>query len=70
MTPTFANALWAAQMQAQNQLAALFPAGKHIMVANSTHYIHVDQPQVVIDAIRDVVDAVRAGKTSLLPPSK
>ena len=35
------------------------------MVANSTHYIHVDQPQVVIDAIRDVVDAVRAGKTSL-----
>lgn len=70
VTPAFADALWAAQMQAQNQLAALFPAGKHVVVANSTHYIHVDRPQSVIDAIRDVVDAVRAGKTSLLPSSK
>ncbi len=67
VTQAFADALWAAQMQAQDHLAALFPDGKHIMVANSTHYIHSDQPQVVIDAIRDVVDAVRAGKTSLLP---
>ncbi|MFZ1019129.1 MAG: alpha/beta hydrolase [Candidatus Cybelea sp.] len=65
VTQAFADALWAAQMQAQDHLAALFPGGRHIMVANSTHYIHVDQPQVVIDAIRDVVDAVRAGKTSL-----
>lgn len=65
VTPAFADALWAAQMRAQDNLAALFPGGSHIMVANSTHYIHVDQPRAVIDAIRDVVDAVRAGKTSL-----
>jgi len=44
VTHAFADALWAAQMQAQDQLAALFPAGRHIVVANSTHYIHVDQP--------------------------
>jgi pimeloyl-ACP methyl ester carboxylesterase len=65
VTQAFADALWAAQMQAQDHLAALFSSGRHIMVANSTHYIHVDQPQVVIDAIRDVVDAVRAGKASM-----
>lgn len=59
VTQAFADALWTAQMQAQDYLAALFPGGRHIMVANSTHYIHVDRPQVVIDAIRDVVDAVR-----------
>ena len=67
VTPAFADALWAAQMQAQNNLAALFPNGKHIIVANSTHYIHIYQSQVVIDAIRDVVNAVRAGKATLLP---
>ncbi|HVR46333.1 MAG TPA: alpha/beta hydrolase [Candidatus Binatia bacterium] len=65
VTPAFADALCVAQMQTQDHLAALFPGGRHIMVANSTHYIHVDRPQVVIDAIRDVVDAVGAGKTSL-----
>jgi pimeloyl-ACP methyl ester carboxylesterase len=65
VTQAFADALWAAQMQAQDHLAALFPDGKHIMVASSTHYIHIDDPQVVIDAIRDVVDAVRAGKINV-----
>jgi pimeloyl-ACP methyl ester carboxylesterase len=65
VTPAFADALWAAQMRAQDALAAHFHGGRHIVVANSTHYIHVDQPQVVIEAIRDVVDAVRAGKPSL-----
>ena len=65
VTPAFADALWAAQMQAQNALAALFPDGKHILVRNSTHYIHIDRPKVVIDAIRDVVDAVRAGKNAV-----
>jgi pimeloyl-ACP methyl ester carboxylesterase len=65
VTQVFADALWAAQMRAQDHLAALFPGGRHIMVANSTHYIHVDQPHVVIDAIRDVVDAVRAGPAGI-----
>jgi pimeloyl-ACP methyl ester carboxylesterase len=65
VTQAFADALWAAQVQAQDHLAALFPGGSHITVANSTHYIHVDRPQVVIQAIRDVVDAVRAGRASL-----
>ena len=67
VTQAFADALWASQMTAQDNLAGLFPGGRHIKVGNSTHYIHVDQPQVVIDATHEVVDAVRAGKTTLAP---
>jgi len=60
VTVEFADALWAAQIVAQNYLATLFPFAKHITKTNSHHYIHVEQPQLVIDAIREVVDEVRA----------
>jgi hypothetical protein len=55
----FADALWAAQLAAQDKLARMFPGAKHITNTNSTHYIHLDNPQLVIDSIRQVVDAVR-----------
>jgi pimeloyl-ACP methyl ester carboxylesterase len=67
VTQVFADALWAAPMAAQDNLASLFPDGRHIVVPNSTHYIYIDQPQVVIDAIRDVVESVRAAKNGLAP---
>jgi pimeloyl-ACP methyl ester carboxylesterase len=43
----------------QAELSALSPNGRQVMVQGSGHYIQVDQPQVVIDAIREVVEAVR-----------
>ena len=49
----------AAQKQAQDRLAKLVPNAKHITNTNSGHDIHKDQPQLVIDAIRKVVNAVR-----------
>ena len=55
----FADALWAAQLAAQDKLAKMFPSAEHITNTNSTHYIHLDNPQLVIDSIRQVVDAVR-----------
>jgi pimeloyl-ACP methyl ester carboxylesterase len=67
VTPAFVDALWAAQMTAQDRLASLFPGGRHVQVPNSAHYIHIDQPEVVVDAIEDVVEAVRAGKTGFTP---
>ena len=57
----FADALWAAQLAAQDELAKMFPGAEHITNTNSTHYIHNEQPQLVIDAIRQVVDADRDG---------
>jgi pimeloyl-ACP methyl ester carboxylesterase len=47
-----------AQKQAQQQLAKLVPNAKHITNTKSGHDIHKEQPQLVIDAIREVVDAV------------
>jgi pimeloyl-ACP methyl ester carboxylesterase len=48
-----------AQKQAQEQLSRLVPNAKHITNTNSGHEVHKEQPQLVIDSIREVVDAVR-----------
>jgi hypothetical protein len=48
----------AAQKQAQDRLAKLVPNAKHITNTNSGHEIHKGQPQRVIYAIREVVEAV------------
>jgi pimeloyl-ACP methyl ester carboxylesterase len=52
----------AAQNKAQERLAKLVPNAKHVTKTNSGHEIHKEQPQLVIDAIREVVEAVRSGK--------
>jgi pimeloyl-ACP methyl ester carboxylesterase len=51
----------AAQKEAQEKLAQLVPNAKHIANTNSGHEIHKEQPQLVINSIREVVDAVRNG---------
>ena len=52
----------AAQKKAQERLAKLVPNEKHITDTNSGHEIHKEQPQLVISAIHDVVEAVRSGR--------
>ena len=42
----------------QAELSALSPNGRQVPVEGSGHFIQVDQPQAVIDAIREVVEAV------------
>ena len=37
---------------------AKVPGGKHVAVENSGHFIQGEQPQMVIDAIRQVVEQV------------
>jgi len=55
----------AAQKIAQEQLALLVPNAKHITNTNSGHEIHKEQPQLVIEAIREVVEAVRSGSPQI-----
>jgi hypothetical protein len=62
--PDFGYVTDAAQKQAQEKLAKLVPNAKHITNTNSGHEIHKEQPQLVINAIREVVDAVRSGAGS------
>ena len=51
----------AAEDEMQAELAELSTRGKQIITEDCGHHIHVDRPQLVIDAIREVVEAVRAG---------
>ena len=57
--PDFGYVTDAAQKQAQERLAKLVPNAKHVTNTNSGHEIHKEQPQLVINSIRKVVDAVR-----------
>ncbi len=50
---------------AQNELADLVPGAVHITNTKSGHNIMIENAPVVIRSIRQVVDAVRAGTTSL-----
>jgi pimeloyl-ACP methyl ester carboxylesterase len=51
---------------AQANLATLVPGAKHITETNSGHNMMIDQPQLVTDSIREVVDAVRDERRNLL----
>jgi hypothetical protein len=53
--------------QLQRQLAQLVPGARQVIATNSGHYIQLSQPELVIDATRAVVDAVRLGETQLGP---
>lgn len=52
----FAAAVWKAQIAAQNMLADKFSQAKHVTDTHSDHYIQVNNPQLVIDSIREIVD--------------
>ena len=65
--PDFGYVTDRAAKQAQARLAASVPGARHVTDTDSGHEIHKDQPQLVIDSIRAVVDAVRAGQTALAP---
>lgn len=45
--------------QGQDRLASLLPDARHAIAPESDHYIQIEQPDLVIDAVRQVVDAVR-----------
>lgn len=45
---------------AQRELAALSTRGRLVIAEHSGHAVHIEQPRIVIDAIRQVVSEVRA----------
>jgi pimeloyl-ACP methyl ester carboxylesterase len=50
-----------AQLAERDAIAARSPHGKHMVIPDSGHWIHLDQPEVVLDAIREMVEVVRLG---------
>ena len=55
----FPRALNKAWHAAQDGLATLAPNAKHKTATKSSHYIQAQEPQLVVDAIKEVVEAVR-----------
>jgi pimeloyl-ACP methyl ester carboxylesterase len=55
----FPAALNKAWHTGQDALATLAPNAKHTIATKSGHYIQTQEPQLVIDAIKQVVEAVR-----------
>ena len=53
-----------ANAEAQRRLASEVPGTRHVTDTDSGHNMMIDQPVLVADAIRDVVAAVREGRTS------
>jgi hypothetical protein len=47
---------WTAE---QDRLATLLPVTRHVIAGESEHYIQLQQPELVIAAAQQVVDAVR-----------
>ncbi len=56
--------LW---IQMHDELAALSSRGENRMVKESGHYMHLERPQVVIDAVNEAVAAVRQGAGGTVP---
>lgn len=54
------DALEQAFQASQDRLAGLVPDARHVVATTSGHYIQLDQPELVIDAIRWVVGKARA----------
>ena len=52
---------------AQDQLASLLPDARHVIAEESGHGVHVEQPELVIEAVRQVVEAVRDPSTWATP---
>ncbi len=50
---------YSAVEQMQVELTARSSRGKQIVAPESGHYIHVEQPELVVEAIREVVDMIR-----------
>jgi pimeloyl-ACP methyl ester carboxylesterase len=66
----FPGALDKAWHAAQDALATLAPNAKHKIATRSSHYIQVQEPQLVIDAIKQVVEAVRNPATWTAAPTR
>src|SRR5918998_5502934 len=47
----------------QADLVGLMPDSRQVIAEQSGHYVHQSEPGLVVEAIRDVVDAVRNPET-------
>jgi hypothetical protein len=56
-------------MRQQDALARLSTRGRHIVASNSGHWVPLDQPSVVIEAIENMLDEVSPTATASAAPA-
>jgi pimeloyl-ACP methyl ester carboxylesterase len=61
----FGESLFAAVVRAHADLVSQVPGARHITDTDSGHNIHQEQPQLVIDSVREVVEAARKKSCAL-----
>jgi len=54
----------------QDKLVALVPRAQHVVATKSGHYIQTTEPDLVIAAVRQVVEAVRRGSSVVVTPDR
>ena len=54
----------------QYKLVALVPGAEHAVATKSGHYVQTMQPDLMIDAVLDVVEAVRWGSPVVVTPDR
>ena len=52
-------------VDARSDLVSQVPGARHITDTHSGHYMHWEQPQLVIDSVREVVEAARKKSCAL-----
>ncbi|MGH2937865.1 MAG: hypothetical protein ACRDPE_07055 [Solirubrobacterales bacterium] len=48
--------------EAQDRLAELTPDAVHVIAHHSSHYVMFSQPELIVEQVRRVVEAVRAAE--------
>lgn len=51
--------LWEIHLGNQRELAALSPLGQQVMAGRSNHYVPKRQPEIVIEAVREMIRSLR-----------
>lgn len=54
----------------QDELTALVPGAQHVVATKSGHYIQTMEPDLVIAAVRQVVEAARRGSSVVVTPDR
>ncbi len=68
LPPDLAKPINEAWEKMQEELAHLSTRGTQAIAKNSAHYIQLDRPDVVIDAVRSVVEQARQGSAAPRKP--
>ena len=56
------KAIWLEKLEQKEKMANLSTNSKHIITTKSGHEIHLEEPELVINAINAVIKSVRTGE--------